>query len=174
MRSTGLLFNTAANFHPASLLMAMILGFIGAAPLSTGSGVKITTIVVFLALIRSVINGRGAVEIKGRTIIIEQAHKAVAIIFLSLFWILISTFLLLLTEQGWPLGDLLFESVMAFTNVGMDTGVTPTLSIVGKGIIMSNMMIGRIGSVTLLLAILSGKKRKTADFSYPEERVTLG
>lgn len=174
MRSTGLLLAHAQALHPATTLIAMITGFIGAAPLSTGSGVKITTVFVFLAMIRSVLNGRFAVEIKGRTIPLEQAQKAVAIIFLSILWIIISTFALLLTETAWPMSALLYEATMAFTNVGINTGVTPHLSIIGKLIIMSDMMIGRVGSVTLLLAILKGKKHKVADFSYPEERVTLG
>lgn len=174
MRSTGLLLAHHDQLHPATGLIAMISGFIGAAPLSTGSGVKITTVAVFLAMIRSVINGRFAVEIKNRTIPIEQAQKAVAIIFLSVFWIIISTFLLLLTESQWPLGALLYETTMAFTNVGINTGITANLSTLGKLIIMSDMIIGRIGSVTLLLAILKSKNRRVVDFSYPEERVTLG
>lgn len=174
MRSTGLLLAHPHKLHPATELISMIIAFIGAAPLSTGSGVKITTVAVFLATIRSVLNGRFAVEIKNRTIPIEQAQKAVAIIFLSIFWILLSTFALLLTESQWPLGALLYETTMAFTNVGINTGITANLSTIGKLIIMSDMIIGRIGSVTLLLAILKSKNRKVVDFSYPEERVTLG
>ncbi|QQR54100.1 hypothetical protein IPH25_04615 [bacterium] len=174
MRSTGMIFDQTANLHPGTSLLAMLLAFVGAAPLSTGSGVKITTVAVFLAMIRSVLNSRFAVEIKGRTIPFEQAQKACAIIFLTIAWIFLSSFCLLLVQPNLQIHDVLFETTMAITNVGISSGLTQQLSTLGKLIIMITMIIGRIGSVTLLLAILSSKTRKVTDFSYPEERVTFG
>jgi len=173
-RSAGFLITPLIDLHQATIFMLMIIRFVGASPASTGSGVKISTIVVFLASIRAAIFDRPDVEVKGRKIPKDQASKAVAIVSLSLLWILGTTFFLLISEQGWGIAELLFESTMAFTNVGISTGVTPTLSLFGKILIIASMIIGRIGSLTLILAITFRKHKKIVEFSYPEERIMLG
>lgn len=173
-RSAGFIITHPGNFQLATLLMIMVLGFIGSAPASTGGGIKITTFRVFLATVKAAINDRTAVEIRGRRIPKDQVNKAIAIVSLSLSWIILTTFLLLITEKGWSFSDLLFESVMAFANVGICMGITPTLSLAGKCFIMISMIIGRIGSLTLILAITFSRHKKTVEFSYPEERIMLG
>lgn len=172
-RSTGFMLTGICNFHMATILMIMALAFIGSAPGSTGGGVKLTTFAVFLATIKAAIFGQTEVTIKGRTIAISQVFRAISVISLSLGCIMLTTFCLLITEKGFTLIELLFESTSAFASLGASTGITAGLSTVGKLFIMSNMIIGRIGAFTLILALRLSKKRDVAEYSYPEERVML-
>lgn len=172
-RSTGFLLTEIGSFHLATIMLIMFVSFIGSAPGSTGSGVKITTFAVFLASIRAAISGKTTVYIKGRTIPLSQVFRAISIISLGLGWVILCTFCLLITEQGFTFIQVLFESMSAFSSLGMSTGITASLSNLGKFFIISSMIIGRIGSFSLILA-LKLRKKKEAEFSYPEERVMLG
>jgi len=163
------------EFNMATLLSIMIISFIGSAPGGSGSGVKVTTIAIFFAAIKSTLKGRSDIEILGRKIPEDQVYKAIAIIFLGFIWILLSTFLLAITESGrmWNFLDLIFESISAFGNIGLSTGITPTLSALGKVIIIIGMIIGRIGGLTLVLSLMRIPKEQR-EFAYPEERIALG
>lgn len=174
MRSTGFLPYGITHLHIATLFLIMIISFIGSSPGSTGSGIKITTFALFLATIKAAISGRSSVEIKERRIPTDLVYKAIAIISLSIGWIILTTFCLLITESQWTLSELLFETMSAFNTIGIEIGITATLSVIGKIFIIASMIVGRIGSFTLLLALKIKKKNETAEFSYPEERVMLG
>jgi trk system potassium uptake protein TrkH len=174
-RSAGLLTVNIQTFHVATLFFMALCALIGTGPLSSGSGIKITTFAVFIATVRAAIFGRTDVEIKGRSIANDQVYKAIAIVSLSSFWIALSTFALLIIEPTLHFSDLFLESISAFTTLGISTGITPALSTTGKLFIIVNMIIGRIGSLTLILALkeLRSKKSGPNEFSYPEERVLL-
>jgi trk system potassium uptake protein TrkH len=172
-KSAGFVTTSVGDFQIATLFLIMIIGFIGSSPGSTGSGIKITTFVLFLATIKASIHGRTDVEIGGRRIPIDQIYRVVAIIAISVGWVLISTFCLLITEKDWSLLDTIFETSTAFTSLGLSTGITSTLSVIGKMFIIITMFIGRIGSFTMILA-LRMRRKETSEFTYPEERVMLG
>ena len=171
-RSTGFLLAGIGSFHLATIMLIMFLAFIGSSPGSTGSGIKITTFTLFLATVRAAISGKTSVAIKGRTIPLGQVYRAIAIFSFSLGWILVATFCLLITEKNFSFLEILFEATSAFSSLGMSTGITAHLSTIGKLFIIITMIIGRIGSFTLILALKLKKKPKT-EFSYPEERVML-
>lgn len=171
IRGTGLATVNAHQLQLATILLIMILSFIGSAPGSTGSGIKVTTFAVFLATVQAAILGRSGVSITGRSIARDQVFKAVSIVALSLCWIVITTFFLLITEE-WPFLDILFEAVSAFATLGISFGISASLTVVGKLFIIASMIVGRISALTLLLAFY--KRHETADFSYPEERIILG
>lgn len=173
-KSAGFTATHVSSFLLPTLFLIMIISFVGSSPGSTGSGVKITTMAIFIAAVKSAISGRTSVEIRGRMIPIDQVYRSVAIIALSIGWILLNTFCLLITEKEWSFLDTLFESLTAFTSVGLSTGGTATLSFAGKILIMMSMFIGRIGSFTLILALRLNRKKETREFTYPEERVMLG
>lgn len=171
-RSSGFTTFDIPLIHFATLFLIMIISFIGSSPGSTGSGIKTTTFALFLAAIRATITRRSMVELKGRTIPNEQIFKAMAVLSLSLSWIAVTIFCLLITEQGWRFIDISFEAFSAFSNLGLSTGITPYLSTAGKYTIIITMFIGRIGSLTLLLAFR--KQREKKELQYPEERVIIG
>jgi trk system potassium uptake protein TrkH len=174
-KGTGFMLENISALHPATLFMLMIVAFIGSSPGSTGSGIKITTLVVFMAAIKATVLGRSAVEISNRRIPNDQVYKAIAIVAVSIAWILFSTFLLLITEPTWRFDDIFFEAFSAFTTLGITTGSTASLTALGKIIIIASMIVGRIGSLTLLLSLKLHKQNDESTlFSYPEERVMLG
>lgn len=173
-RSAGFLLFDLKQLQLATIMVIMAVSFIGSAPGSTGSGIKITTFTIFLATITAAISGKTNINLRGRRIALDQVLKAIAITSLSLFWVLLITFCLLITETTWFFIDLLFEAMGAFTNLGISTGVTPTLSLVGKLCIIASMIVGRIGSFTLILALKLRTKKEITEISYPEERVMIG
>lgn len=175
-RSTGLLTVPVAHLQIATLFLIMIVGFIGSAPGSTGSGIRTTTIAIYLAIVQAALEGHGGVNILGRRIAKDQINKATAIISLGIFWIIMSIFVLLVLEPHFRFTDIIFETMCAFTNLGLSTGITPILSIGGKILIILSMIFGRIGALTLILALRKIALRKdtgTAEIVYPEERIML-
>lgn len=175
-RSTGFLALPLLSLHPATLLLALLVSFIGSAPLSTGSGIKVTTFSVILATLFSALSGRLAVNMGNRQLVPGQIYKAFAIVMLSIFWIIFTIFYLVISDGDLSFFEICCEAISALSNLGISTGVTPMLSVAGKIIIMISMFIGRIGSVTLVLALRDlavGDQRAGYGFSYPEERIML-
>jgi trk system potassium uptake protein TrkH len=175
-RSTGLTMVPIAQFQVATLFLIMIVGYIGSAPSSTGSGIRTTTAAIYLAVVLSALEGHGTVNIFGRRIAKDQVNKAIAIFSLGLCWIIVSIFALLALEPHFRFTDIIFETMCAFTNLGLSTGITPLLSQGGKILIIMSMIFGRIGALTLILALRKIALRKdlgTAEIIYPEERIML-
>lgn len=171
-RSAGFTTLDMSFIRLPTLFIIILISFIGSSPGSTGSGIKTTTFAIFLATIRAVISGKMIVELKQRRIPTDQVFKALAVLSLSLTCVSIGLLVLLVTEEGWHFSDIMFESFSAFTNLGMSTGITPYLSNTGKFVIMILMLVGRVGSLTLILALTRGKETPI-DFRYPEERIAL-
>lgn len=172
IRGSGLLSVNTSTLQPATLLLLIISSFIGASPGSTGGGIKTSAFIIFLATARTAITNRSTVEIKKRRIPRQQVLRALTIITLSIIWITLTTFLLLITEQNHSFFELLFEANSAFSMFGVSLGITPNLSFLGKVFIMTSMIIGRIGSLTLVLAFIM-PNNETQEVSYPEEKIML-
>jgi len=172
-RSSGVLGVDLMDFQVATIFVIIIIAFIGSSPGSAGSGIKISTFIVLLATVRAALRGHSAVEIFGRRIATDQLFKAVAVVAAAIFWITITAFCLVITEPNWHFLDAVFESVSSFANLGLTTGMTPTLSTTGKLFIILNMMMGRVGALTLIFALKKPKKERP-EMSYPEERIMLG
>ncbi len=170
-RSTGFTTIDINTMQTATVFMIIMYSYIGSSPVSTGSGIRVTTFALFLATIRAVVSGRGVIDIKGRRIPQEQIFKAMAVLSLSLCWIIGSTFLLALIESKSSFISVFFEAVSSFTNLGLATDITPFLSVPGKLLIMVNMFMGRVGLLTLMLALRVQKER--VEFQYPEERIMI-
>ena len=173
-------FNTfnVAHFAAPSLLFFVFLMFIGASPGSTGGGIKTCTFGVILATLYSMLKNRDRVSIFKRTIPKEVVRKSLVILFLAILWVFVAVILLGITEyksaqgMGNSLLRILFEVTSAFGTVGLSTGFTSTLSAAGKIIMIATMFAGRIGPLTLALAIAL-QKGKIA-YKYPEEKIMIG
>ncbi len=145
----------------ASLLLIMLLMFIGASPGSTGGGIKTTTFGVLLAMTFARLRDKKQVQVFNRGVPEPIVSKAIGIAFFWLVAVAIVSMLLLITEH--PGGshevghslflDVLFEAFSAIGTVGLSTGLTPLLSTSGKTFIILLMYIGRVGPVTLALAM---------------------
>jgi trk system potassium uptake protein TrkH len=156
-----------------SLLMIMGLMFIGGAPGGTAGGIKITTAVVLVAAVAAAVRGRTDANLLGmkRRVSDEVVRKALAVLVLSLGWLVIVTMLLLIVEPL-PLQPLLFEAISAIGTVGLSLGVTPTLSDAGKLLIALAMLVGRVGVIMIMLSLFS--TRQTSAIRYPEEPMIVG
>ncbi len=170
-RSTGLTTIDLGTMQTATVFMIIIYSFIGSSPVSTGSGIKVTTFTLFLATIRAVIKGKMVVEIKGRRIPPDQILKAMTVLSVCICWIMGSTFLLALFESNSTFISVFFEAASSFTNLGLATEITPFLSIAGKLLIILNMFMGRVGTLTLMIALRV--QRDKVEFQYPEERLMM-
>jgi len=156
----------------ASMFIIILLMFIGASPGSTGGGIKTSSVGIVLAYFRSRLKGREKIEIFYRNISARNIEKAFMVIILSFLVVFISFFMLLTIESELNTDDLLFESVSAFATVGLSMGITSKLSLLSKLVIIVTMFIGRIGPLTLLIAL--SKRESRADFKYPEEPIMIG
>lgn len=167
-------FNTVdiSRLGQPIIIFMMFLMFIGASPGSTGGGIKTTTFSVILRSAISTIKGRKNVEIVKHTISSDTISRAYSIALFSISLIFISTFALSITEPDKNFLSLLFEEISAFGTVGLSTGITSSLSFAGKSIIILTMYIGRIGTLTLALAIT--KRVIFTKYRYSEINVLVG
>ena len=156
----------------ASIFIIIFLMFIGASPGSTGGGIKTSSAGIIMAYLRSRLKGREKIEIFFRNISHKNIEKAFMVIILSFLVVFISFFMLLTIESDIKTHDLLFEAVSAFATVGLSMGITSKLSLLSKLVIIVTMFIGRIGPLTLLIAL--SKKESHANFKYPEEPIMIG
>lgn len=173
-KGSGFLLTAPHTLRLTTFLLIIMVSFIGSSPGSTGSGIKITTAIIFFATLRSVLLSRTAVELFGRQIALDQVLKSIAIIALSLCWITFTIFCLSITETHWSFLNIVSETFAACTNLGISTGKSSSLSLIGKLFIIASMFIGRIGAVSFILALRLRKTTVNRTFSYPEERVMLG
>lgn len=155
-----------------TLLVIIFLMFIGASPGSTGGGIKTSTFCILLATLRAMMRNRNEVSLFGRTLPREVTRKVIIIFILGLAWIFTFTLLLSIVEKGKPFINILFEVTSAFGTVGLSTGITANLSSLGKILIVLTMFVGRIGPLTLALAVALREERIV--YKYPEERVMVG
>ncbi len=170
---------TAALSGP-TLLLGVLLMFVGASPGGTGGGVKTTSAAILAALAWSRAKGRPAVEFMNRTIPNPIVGKAVTTVAAFVALILLANFGLKLTEVGLvphqqapvPMLDHLFETVSAIGTVGLSTGITPGLSAGGQLILVALMFAGRTGPL-VIAATLIGARRPLARM-LPREEVIVG
>ncbi|MDI3530014.1 MAG: trk/ktr system potassium uptake protein, partial [Thermoanaerobacter sp.] len=168
-------FNTLSlsDMTIASKFLTIILMFIGASPAGTGGGIKTTTFAVILYTVLSVIKGEEETVLYKRTISRNIVYKAVAISFISVFIIFSVTMVLSITETSNFL-TILYETTSAFGTVGLSLGLTPELSTVGKIIIIFTMYTGRVGPLTLALALAKRQRRPKPIIKYAEEKIMVG
>jgi Trk-type K+ transport system membrane component len=152
-----------------TVMVYLLLMWIGASPASTGGGIKTTVAAVAFLNMKSVVMGRKRTEIHRSEITESSINRAFAIIMLSLLVLGIAVLLLSINDFEKGLLKLAFEAFSAFSTVGLTLGVTPELSLLGKFVIMSVMFIGRVGALTLLFAFVT--KSETRYYRYPKEEI---
>ncbi len=156
----------------ASKILTVILMVIGGSPGSTAGGLKTVTCGILVLTVISLIRGREDVECFGRRFTKELVIKAFTIVFIGLSLVIGVTMILSYTEVGASFIDLLYESASALGTVGLTLGLTPNLSAVGKILIMIMMYLGRVGPITVMLALT--RKRKKSGYKYPEGKILIG
>jgi trk system potassium uptake protein TrkH len=175
-------FNTVdfVSLTNATLFIIIMLMFIGASPGSTGGGIKTTTLGVLFAIIKSRFHAREDVSVFNRTIPLEVASRSIAIASTSFIIVTLFTILLTITElfniphQEGRVSfiEIMFEVASAFGTVGLSAGITAKLTELGKLIICMVMFIGRLGPLTIALAV--SREEAKGKFRYSEESLMVG
>ncbi len=161
--------NAALKVH--TVMIMLLLMWIGASPGSTGGGIKTTTIFVatlnFLSLARS----KDRVEFGKREISNKSVRRAFAIISLSLIFIGTATFMITMLDPELPFIQVAFECFSAYSTVGLSMGITSSLSMGSRLVLILMMFIGRVGALTLLVGML--RKVHTLRYRYPNEELFI-
>ena len=171
--STTTGFNTldTGTVKTLGLATMIMLMYIGASPGGTGGGVKTTTFGLLISSIISVISMKDELILFNRRISPRTKDKAFAICTIAVLLITLDVLILSVTEKA-SFMEIVFETVSAFGTVGLSTGVTPTLSVTGKIVLVITMLIGRVGPLAIGFSIRG--KCKLVPIKYPEGGILVG
>lgn len=177
LRTAGFSTINQAALTDSSKLIGIIFMFIGASPASTGGGVKTTTIGVLVLLVFSIVRAHDSVVIFGKQIPINVFKRALAIVLISVFIVIVCACVLSLAERqsDMKMIDLLFESTSAFGTVGLSSVSTPSLSVFSQLFLIPVMFLGRVGPLTLAFALANKLEHNAKNrLHYPEEKPMIG
>ena len=175
MRTAGFNSFDLSGFRDGSKLFSSLLMIIGASPASTGGGIKTTTIATLTLLMLSVVRGESEVNVARRRLSDDISRRALAVAVLFLTTLLTGTLIISLIENGrFPLEDILFEASSAMGTVGVSAIGTPNLSSASRAILLPMMFLGRVGPLTLAVAVAKRQGGLRTASKYPEERIMIG
>lgn len=170
-RTAGFTYTDMMSYSGPSVIILIVLMWIGCAPMSTGGGIKVTTFAIGVLNLRSVLTGRDSIEVFGRRISPVSVRKAFAAMTLSVVAIIISTILLKIAMPDVELTRLWFESFSALGTVGLTLDLTPELNTMAQLVIIVDMFIGRIGIMAFLLIFITpGPPQR---YKYPLENIMI-
>jgi len=173
-RTTGFSSIPTHSLRNASIMITMLIMFIGAAPGSTGGGIKVTTAAVLFLTVRDIILKKERVETRSRSIPARIVTEAISITVLSIVVVLTTLLMISITEEnsGTSLFSLFFEVISAYTTTGLSLGATPALTDWSKLLLIACMFVGRLGPMTLAVTLSRTHAGPAARF--PEENVIVG
>lgn len=174
IRTAG--FNTIdlAAMRESSIFVMIILMFIGASPASTGGGIKTTTIATLILTVKSFILEKQDIEVCKRRIIETTVKKSLGIFLIGITIVVMGTLIISITDPDFSLLEVEFEVVSAIATVGLSIGGSPNLSVLGKIFIMLFMFMGRVGSLTIFMALASRGVKNNPPIRYPEGKIIVG
>ena len=174
LRTAG--FNTIdlGLMKESSIFLMMILMFIGASPASTGGGVKTTTVATLVLTVKSFILEKQDIEVCERRIGESTVKKSLGIFLLGITGVVMGTLIISITDPDFNILEVGFEVVSAIATVGLSIGGSPNLSVLGKIFIMLFMFMGRVGSLTIFMALASRGVKKNSPIKYPEGKIIVG
>ena len=171
-RTAGFATIPQENLTNASATVSIILMLIGGSPVGTAGGMKTVTIAVLICSAFATIRNKNSATLFGRRISEESIKKAVSVVVMFLTICAISTILLMATSNASPL-DAVFETVSASATVGLSRNLTATLNTFGKLIIIVTMYFGRVGPISLAIA-LGSKNESQNVITEPTEDISIG
>ena len=171
-RTAGFATVPQENLTNASSLLCLLLMFIGGSPVGTAGGIKTVTVAVLAVSALATIRNQNDVTLFDRTISRQAVNKAVAVAAMSFAILFASTLLLCAVTDASAL-DIVYETVSATATVGLTRNLTPYLSSAGKAVIIATMYLGRVGPISLALALNSSKKQRNL-IKNPAEDISVG
>lgn len=170
-RSAGLSTVDIGAMRQATQFFLLILMFIGAAPGSSGGGIKVTTFAILIGAMIAMLRGKHDIVMFRYRIGQDRIYKAITFTLLS-FFLIAAAAMILSTTEDYPFLGILFEVTSAYGTAGMSMGLTGQLTTFGKIVIMLLMFVGRLGPVTLAFTLTSGRDKEL--FRHPEGKITIG
>lgn len=171
-RTAGFATVPQQNLTNASSILCLLLMFIGGSPVGTAGGIKTVTVAVLAVSAIATIQNKNEVSVFNRNISKQAINKAVAVTAMSFAIMFVSTLLLSAVTDADAL-DILYETVSATATVGLTRDLTPYLNAAGKAIIIGTMYLGRVGPISLALALNSSKKHRNI-IKNPTEEISVG
>ena len=171
-RTAGFATVPQQNLTNATSILCLLLMAIGGSPVGTAGGIKTVTVAVLMASAIATIQNKQDVSMFNRNISKQMVNKAVAVT-LMFFCIMFTSTILLSAVSDADVLDILYETVSATGTVGLTRDMTPQLNSAGKMIIIGTMYLGRVGPISLALALNSGKKHQNI-IKNPTEEISVG
>lgn len=171
-RTAGFNSISIGDMTDSSKFTTVVLMFIGGSPGSTAGGLKTTTFGLILLSVISILKGREETEAFGKRFSKELVYKAFTLLFLAICLVSFVTMALSILEPKESFIDLLYEAASAFGTAGLTTGVTQRIGSISKIILMATMYLGRVGPLTIALALM--RKKKKSLYRYPEGKILIG
>jgi trk system potassium uptake protein len=174
-RTAGLTTVTYSDMRDPTLAIQIALMFIGTAPVSTGGGIKVTTVALIFLILLAQVRGQEEVTAFGRRIPASLIAKSVTVMTLSTLLVSGAALALMISDDV-ALFPALFEVTSAFGTVGLSLGpgygLATELGAFGKILLALVMFAGRVGPITVVLAL--SERTKPRRYTYPEEEIAIG
>ena len=170
-RTAGFSTVDYSQMRESTLFLQIGLMFSGTAPASTGGGVRVTTLALLVLVVIALARGQEEVSAFGRRIPRRLIQKALAMLSGSALLVVVAT-LAIMVSDGLALLPAIFEVTSAFGTVGLSMNVTQELSTFAKLVVLGVMFLGRVGTVTLIIALSARQKPK--GYTYPQEDIAIG
>jgi Trk-type K+ transport system membrane component len=171
-RSCGMNSINIGNLTSPSIILLVLMMFIGGNSGSTAGGIKTSTFTLMILSAASTISGKKNIELSRQSISFELINRAFSIFLFMSGFIFMGVFILSITDAHVPLVNIVFEMVSATGNVGLSTGITSKMSEAGKVVLIIGMFVGRVGILTLAFAL--SKKVISSNYRYPKTHIMIG
>lgn len=171
-RTAGFATVPQQDLTEASSILCLFLMFVGGSPVGTAGGIKTVTLAVLAVSALATIQNKQDVSLFNRNISKQAVNKAVAVAMMSFAIMFASTLLLAAVTDADAL-DVLFETVSATATVGLSRDLTPSLNDAGKAVIIATMYLGRVGPISLALALNANRKHQNI-IKNPTEEISVG
>jgi trk/ktr system potassium uptake protein len=152
-----------------TVMIYLLLMWIGASPGSTGGGIKTTTAAVAVLNVASIVRGKNRTEVFRTQISEGSINRAFAIIIVSLLVIGLAVLLIGVEDGEKGMLRIAFEAFSAFSTVGLSLGITQELSVFSKWVLMAVMFVGRVGALTILVSLV--QQVRSLHYRYPREEI---
>ncbi|MDO5410741.1 MAG: potassium transporter TrkG [Lachnospiraceae bacterium] len=172
-RTAGFASVDQGKLTNASALLTMILMFVGGSPAGTAGGMKTTTIAILLGTVLCMAKGQNSTSMFHRRLTVDNVRSALCVVMLGLVTSLVACMGLMALEDA-AFADVMFEVISALGTAGLSRGITGELCAASKLILIVTMYIGRIGPITLVVAILRKGRKNNLKYNLPQGNVIVG
>lgn len=170
-RTAGFNSVDTSSLQNSTYLLLMLLMLIGTGPVSTGGGIKVTTLVVVCLAVRAYLGNRSNIEIGKRTLPASATVVSLSLLLVYASLVILFSMLLMITQSHLPFRDTLFEVISVMSSVGFSSGAVNQFSDLGVVLFCIATLIGRLGPLTLLLILAD--RGAVQRYKYPQEGILI-